>query len=340
VVVAERGRAGVRLVLVDEFGARVADVTSPPVADDAVAFPVDTQPAWSPDGGWIVFASTRGRAGGTSLWVVAARPDAQPRALVPPRRGAIDRDPVWSPDGRAIVFSSNRAGTFDLWRVDVRADADGWPTVAAGARRITDGSTDEVSPAWSPDGRLLAYAVLDRAARRSGIWLCRDDGAQPRPLTAGVLEQTPAWSPSGRWIAFAAPATHGEDMDIFVVRRDGTTRRGAIVEPLADERAPAWSADGRYLFATAVLRSEATGAPFFWSLVFVDGDDPARGVRTLHDAAAVPRVAFALAPRALAAAALDAAPAYDRDTVLSSLRAMCLSRDPERRASACAALLR
>src|SRR5215212_7792988 len=32
---------------------------------------------------------------------------------------AWDRDPAWTPDGRAVVFSSDRAGTADLWRIEI-----------------------------------------------------------------------------------------------------------------------------------------------------------------------------------------------------------------------------
>jgi TolB protein len=63
---------------------------------------------------------------------------------------AIDGWPAWSPDGRRLVFTSERAGSADLYLVDLK---DGRP------RRLTsDRRSEERQGAWSPDGRYVAYA--------------------------------------------------------------------------------------------------------------------------------------------------------------------------------------
>src|SRR5690606_24394690 len=69
-VTTERGARGGRLVLVDEAGRRLADlVPTPPTPA------VDSNPAWSPDGASVVFASSRQRASlaESNLWIVPAR---------------------------------------------------------------------------------------------------------------------------------------------------------------------------------------------------------------------------------------------------------------------------
>ncbi|RMH36710.1 MAG: hypothetical protein D6689_21970 [Deltaproteobacteria bacterium] len=319
-VVAERGAGGVRLVFVSAAGARVADLTLPP-EDGQPPFVVDTQPAWSADGRWIAFASNRGGAAG--LWIARAVADQVPRRLTRPPAGATDRDPAWSPDGRALLFSSNRGGSYDLWRLEVdprtgtpRGEPVPWLREAA----------DLVTPAWSPDGRRVAYSRFDRATRTSSVWLVDASGRRPRRLTSGPLDQAPAWSPDGGRIAYSAPAIDRPDLDIFTIRADGTRERVAIDEPLAHETEPAWSADGRWLVATAVLRSERDGAPFFWSVVAADlrAGGP---VRAVHDVAAAARVAFALRPRPVDARALAALPAYDRDAVVDAIRGVCTGLD-------------
>jgi Tol biopolymer transport system component len=332
IVAAERGRGGVTLVLVGETGERLADLTMPPF--DATEFTVDTQPAWSADGDWVAFASTRGRGRETRIWIAPARAEVEPRPLTDPADGAVDRDPAWSPDGRTVVFSSNRRGTYDLWRVAIDRDDDGWPRADGEPVRITDAASDEVTPEVSPDGRALVYAVFDSDARTSSIWIGDDRGSGARQLTRGPLDQTPAWSHDGEWIAYSAPAPDRNDLDIFTIKRDGTREQRAIDEPLAHETEPAWSAGGRYLFAIAVLRNETTGAPFFWSVVFVDTNAPER-VHALHDPAAVARVGFALSPVPLDSAQLGELPLYDADTVLRALRDLCVELPDDQRPDAC-----
>jgi Tol biopolymer transport system component len=306
VVTTERGPRGGRLVFVAEDGRRMAELTHTEVEPT-----VDTHPSWSPDGKWIVFASSRGREGleASSLWVIPARSQSAPRRLT--SEGSVDRDPVWSARGDAIVFASNVRGSFDLWKLPVRPGNDGWPAVAGQGVRLTGSDTDELSPAVSPDGRWVVYAQLDRATQRSQLWRVSTGGGKPRRLTSGPADLTPAVSPDGRQLAFAAPVKGQSDTELFVAEADGTGRRRVIAEPYADQTGPVWSRDGRYLFATSVYRSQATGSPVLSSIVVIDLEDRRPVMRALHDPAVVEsRLGVALAPRRLDAGALRANAVY------------------------------
>ena len=84
----------------------------------------DVEPAVSPDGRWVAFASDRGDAGGRhALWRLSLA-DGTLEPLGGPPAGE-DRQPRYSPDGRWLAFRSTRGGTSDLY---VRAGR-------AGARR-------------------------------------------------------------------------------------------------------------------------------------------------------------------------------------------------------------
>src|SRR5258706_10522289 len=72
IAIAERGEHGARLVAIDEHGDRRLDLVQP-----APTLARDTNPAISPDGRWLVFASSRGRTlDATSLWIAPLTPDA------------------------------------------------------------------------------------------------------------------------------------------------------------------------------------------------------------------------------------------------------------------------
>jgi dipeptidyl aminopeptidase/acylaminoacyl peptidase len=106
-----------------------------------------------------------------------------------------------SPDGRRAVYAVTRA--------DVEAEQDRAALhlldVETGARRqLTAGKGSDGSPAWSPDGSLIAF-VSDRAGAPQ-VFVISPDGGEARQVTAlehGV-SGTPAWSPDGTRLAFAA----------------------------------------------------------------------------------------------------------------------------------------
>jgi gamma-glutamyltranspeptidase len=185
---------------------------------------------------------------------------------------AWDRDPAWTPDGRSIVFSSDRAGSIDLWRVDLEnsaqpvrlttssdhdvepdvapdgaivfargsgGDADLWVLAPDGAeRRLTAEAGAEREPAWSPAGDRIAYTAV-RAGRRELRVYRLDDGSDT-VLSADRQARRPRWSPDGARIAFGAGGT---EPGVWVVGADGRypqavgTRAGA----------PAWTPDGAWL---------------------------------------------------------------------------------------------
>lgn len=124
------------------------------------------------------------------LWVVSTE-GGDPVPLT--RDEPLDSDPNWSPDSRSLVFSSDRGGTMDLWIKDVSAPP------SSGERRLTSSLGAELTPAWSPDGKTIAYVDQD-----SRLHVIGADGSGDRALTEprhGI--GIPSWSSDSVHIAIA-----------------------------------------------------------------------------------------------------------------------------------------
>jgi len=302
-IAAERGPQGARLVAIDEHGDRQLELVQP-----AARLVRDSHPAVSPDGKWLVFASSRDRAlAETSLWIAALGAAAPPRRLT--QGLAIDAHPTWTPDGAAIVFASTRAaGNFDLWRLAMR---DGQPGALT---QLTRGPGHEVTPAVGRDGSIVYAAVTPVTGSReveSHLEVRAPDGTI-RALSDGPADSSPALSPDGARLVFARPQLHDGKLDaeLWVMPRSGGPAAPLIDLPLTDESGPVWSRDGRFVFATSVLRGE-DGRVLWSSIIHVDLRDRPPVARILEDrVGAIVRMTPAVTATPLDAEALHGDPPY------------------------------
>ena len=81
----------------------------------------------------------------------------------------------------------------------------------------------EQSPAWSPDGRRIAY--IGATSKGTDVFTAGVDGKGVKRLTTTGQEQAPQWSPNGRLLAFIDTTANAQVGEIAVIRADGTGRR-------------------------------------------------------------------------------------------------------------------
>src|SRR5262249_7077990 len=128
----------------------------------------------------------------------------------------------WSPDGSRIAYRG------DDFRLDVA-------TPGGVVRRLT---ADGRGPAWSPDGRLIAFltsvAHVNDQGETEYVAVVRPEGPGRTRLQLALAARV-AWSPDSKQLVFSA--SRGP---LYVVRRDGTELR--VVGPHA--QGGDWSPDG------------------------------------------------------------------------------------------------
>ncbi len=270
IVVTERtAGAGGRLVAIDETGDRLFEVVAAPPS-----LIRDTNPSISPDGKWIVFASSRGRTEveKTSLWLAPLGVEVTPIQIS--SGPAVDTHPTWTRDGSSIVFASTRAGTFDLWRASFEVVA-GAPKIGT-PEPLTSTPEQEITPSVAPDGA-IAYAALSVVEKpgaepeaQSRIMVRKPDGTSTS-LTEGPADSSPSYSPDGSRLAFVRPELReaGVDSDLWSMPAGGGAAHKLLDVKATDESGPVWSRDGRFLFTTSLVRG-ADGDPIFSSIIFFE----------------------------------------------------------------------
>ena len=187
------------------------------------------KPDYSPDGRRLTFMQA-GQGIEISPWVMNA--DGSERSqLVSGPAGS----PTWGPDGSRVIVARGQSGTeATLWWVELATRKAPPLNLAKGAR----------NPRLSPDGRELAYWMVDPNGALN-TWIQSLDGGSPRRVTSDAEGVNyPVWSPDGQWLAVAIK--RGSTTHVGVV-----SRRGGAVEQLTHATGPsaanAWSPDGEHI---------------------------------------------------------------------------------------------
>lgn len=174
--------------------------------------------------------------------------------------GVSVNQPSPAPSGAFVAFSADYRGTNSIWI----SSLDGLVL-----RQLTTGDDSDVDPAWSPDGKQIAYTA--RANGNFDIWLIPAAGSTaPIQLTSKALNnKQPAWSPDGTKIAFISDRSGTND--VWIMNADGSNAK-RLTTLAGQENHPSFSPAG-----DEIVFSETTGSLANLMVVKIDGT----GLRTI-----------------------------------------------------------
>jgi len=159
-----------------------------------------------------------------------------------PRRVTLDPIlslmPDWSPDRRAVVYTTYHGNNQEIVRLEL-----GKKSSQGNKRTLVPSQILNITPAVSPDGRLLAYASAKKA--NSDIFTMNLSTGKKTQLTKRAsAELSPAWSPDGRELAFTSDQTGRPQ--IYIMRADGKKVRRLTFRGRYNA-APSWSPRGDWI---------------------------------------------------------------------------------------------
>jgi len=213
------------------------------------AYDCDSDPAFSRDGRYFYFCSSR--TGNPQIWRTTSAGSGGITRITSGTGMYFDPHAT---QGRLVYtefFGHDRRSM--LWVCNLEG---GLPT------QLREGEAAR----WSADGRRIAYLVPDGKLRKkrplvSGrsmevpltkIWVMDSDGGNPIQLTTGdSMDLDPSWSPDGTKIAFASDrgkdAKGRNNFDIWMINADGTDPTQLTTNG-SEDACPVWDAGGRHIY--------------------------------------------------------------------------------------------
>ncbi|PZX61883.1 S9 family peptidase [Hydrotalea sandarakina] len=238
----------------------------------------ETMPRWSPDGKYLSFISSRMGNTQSQIWLLDRRGGEAKQ--ISHLKGDLE-EYAWSPDGKKILISmqdpdySDTAATktrkpYVINRYHFKDDQSGYldnrhthlyvlDVATEKLDTLTSGNFDETMPAWSPDGKKIAFVsnhTTDPDKNdNTDIWVMNaEKNAQPLQLTTWAgSDVRPIWSPDGNYIAYLQSSSnlpftmYGQNILAIVPAKGGTPvlLTTAVDRPVSNQQ---WAADGKYIY--------------------------------------------------------------------------------------------
>ena len=191
----------------------------------------DIDPAWSPDGRWIAFASNQHREHAADTDIYIMNPNGK-KVQQLTNKGGHNSTPAWSPDWQWIAFRTTLDGIGAIHLIN-----------ANGKKRRPLTQVAATNPTWAANGKEIYFSsdMLDNVDMPTLFAIDVNGGNARKLANAAQACEEPAESPDGQWIAYVS--TQGGNKDIHLIRvADGTIHQ--LTQDPGLEFSPAWVAAG------------------------------------------------------------------------------------------------
>ena len=229
---------------------------TPPAAASSTPGPVGK-------GGVIAFASDRADGSTFQIWTMKAALSANGQVVssdptqVTSGEGS-KNEPAWSPDGSRLLYvaagGKNGAGQdtgLDIFMVNLN-------TPGSQPVNLTLLKGDDTYPAWSPDGKTIAFTNQGRFNDIRQIYMMNADGSNQRRISFDFEEYSPSWSPDMNWLLYVIFARDHNYLYLrnhvnnFATATPQAYDNKEIFGRLGQVANPAWSPDGNTIAYTRI----------------------------------------------------------------------------------------
>ena len=232
-------------------------------------------PAHQPRSRWILAFSVIVAIAAAAGWIIGTRnaPRTIPWTPVPLTTYAgQEMQASFSPDGNQVAFAWNgeKQDNFDIYAKLIGSDT---------LLRLTSNPAPDFKPAWSPDGRSVAFLRALSTTRASVFLIPALGGAERKLAEMDCCQMSTdaslAWSPDGKLLAIADRGSPGERRSVFLLSVEDGEKRRLTFPPSGwlNDSTPAFSPDGQKL---AFVRHRSVGVNELFVLPLSRDGHPSR----------------------------------------------------------------
>lgn len=125
---------------------------------------------------------------------------------------ATQGSPTFHPDGKKIAFVSNKEGSPKIYIIDIPSPGSSLKKIKP--LLITKRNKENSAPAWSPDGKKIAYCARSTADRQ--IWIYDVETQQETQLTQGMgHKENPSWAPNSLTLVYNS--SNQDQSELFLI---------------------------------------------------------------------------------------------------------------------------